>query len=243
LQLARRSHSLARHGKITHLLFSLSPTVVGLEMAQEILNSFRYFRWPLMVWGYRIARASYLVVGRNAQVKPFRFMTQEIERVEGRSRVVGIPLQLHETDIPHELLCQWLRKSKKGKQLILPTSTRLTVDDAGLTVQMIVHDPDEYCNEYYESPDFDDDNPPIAGMRFEKEEILSLVIGGRVYRGSPTAVLVIKDPLEYVKSLRLTFTSLDANNPLYMINGLTKKLGELGVTIEEVTDQQPSRFW
>lgn len=170
-------------------------------------------------------------------------MTQEIERGEGRSRVVGIPLQLHETDIPHDLLCRWLRRLKKGKHLILPTSARLTVDAAGLTVQMIVHDPDEYCNEYYVSPDFDDDNPPIASLRLEKEEILTLVIGGRVYRGCPTAVLVIKDPLEYVKSLSLTFTSVDPNNPLYMINGLTKKLGELGVNIEEVSDQQPSRFW
>jgi hypothetical protein len=155
---------------------------------------------------------------------------KELEKRTPRMRVSEIRLELEGTDIPHHVL----PRGEKGEHLVLPTHARLTLSDEGLLVEMILRDEDD---EYW--PDFDYENPPIVFLQFPKEEILRLIVGGRLYgRGSrPTAILVINDPGDVVDSLTLTFGSIDSNNPEYWIKALAKMLRErLGVEIETVTE-------
>ncbi len=153
-----------------------------------------------------------------------------LEKRKTRDPVSEVRLELEKTDIPHDVL----PRGDKGERLILPTHARLLVRDEGLRVEMIVRDPED---EYW--PDFDYENPPIAFIHLPKEEILRLIVGGRLYgRGSyPTAILVISDPGDVVDSLSLTFASTDPNNPEYWTKALAKMLRErLSVEIEAVNE-------
>jgi hypothetical protein len=119
---------------------------------------------------------------------------------------------------------------------ILPTSARLLIAEAGLSVEMIVHDPEEYCNQYYEPPDFDDVDPPIARLDFEKQDILCLGVGGSTPRWRPTALLVVADPTDVGEGFTLTSESKDPNNPDWHIRKLAKHVRErLGSPIEEIS--------
>jgi hypothetical protein len=154
-----------------------------------------------------------------------------LEKRKSRNAFSEVRLELEKTDIPRHVL----PRGEKGEHLVLPTNARLLVQHEGLRVEMILREPDD---EYW--PDFDYENPPIVFLHLDKEEILRLIVGGRLYgRGShPTAILVISDPGDVVDSLTLTFASTDPNNPEYWTKALAKMLRErLGVEIEAVVEE------
>jgi len=157
---------------------------------------------------------------------------EELEKRKSRNAFSEVRLEFEKTDIPHHVL----PRGEKGEHLILPTHARLLVSNEGLRLEMILRDPQDE-DEYW--PDFDYENPPIVFLQLPKEEIIRLIVGGRLYgRGSrPTAILVISDPGDVVDSLTLTFGSTDPNNPEYWIKALAKMLRErLGVEIDTVTE-------
>jgi hypothetical protein len=156
---------------------------------------------------------------------------------------VPIALELEKTDIPEGFLDALPRKGIKREQLILPTSARLFITkEGGLGIEMIAHDAEAYCSEYYKPPTLNDVDPPIISMGLSKQNILRLTIGGWVlhqWMPYPSAVLVISDPLRVTDGFSLTFSSTDRNNPDYWISALAKLLQDrLGVNIE-VKNQIP----
>jgi len=155
---------------------------------------------------------------------------EEMSLRKPRAVLSEVRLRLKETDIPADAVPRGIN----GERLILPTSARILVRDDTLRIEMIVHDPESWGDQYYEEPDFDDENPPLIVLNLDKDEIVRLIIGDRDYNHKPTAVLVFQDPLDVVESLTLTFASMDPNNPQYAIKALAKMLTDrLGIAIEE----------
>lgn len=147
-----------------------------------------------------------------------------------------IAMELEKTDIPQGFLDALPRTGINREQLILPTSTRVFVTkEGGLGIEMIAHDAEKYCSEYYKPPTFNDVDPPIISLGINKQNILRLVVGGWVlhqWMPYPSAILVISDPLGVTEGFSLTFSSTDRNNPDYWIRALAKLLQGLGVFIE-----------
>lgn len=144
-------------------------------------------------------------------------------------KVQEVRLLLESTDIPSSAL----PRGDNGEHLFLPTASRVVVRGEDLRIEMILLDPEEWGNNWYVAPDFDDENPPILALNLNKQDIVRLTVGGHP-RQKPRAVLVINDPLEVVEALTLTFGSNDSNNPQYPILALVKMLREgLGIPIQE----------
>jgi hypothetical protein len=160
-----------------------------------------------------------------------------VEQLARRKTISEVKLNLESTDIPWDFI-----PTNGASRLILPTSARLRLVGEVLSIEMIVHDPEAWAEQYYEPPTFDDENPPIITLSLHKEEILRLVVGDYNYRHQPIATLVITDPGEVVDSLQLTFASTDSNNPEYAIRALMKILRHcFDVTIEELQHAPESR--
>lgn len=156
---------------------------------------------------------------------------QELATRKARATISEVKLELQSTDIPSDAL----PTGENGERLILPTSTRLRLKDDGLSIEMIVQDPDTWGNQFYEQPSFDDENPPTITLNIHKNEIVSLIVGDTSYHGHPLATIVMTDPGDVVDSLRLTFASKDPFNAEYAIKALVKMLrNKLEVTIEEI---------
>jgi len=160
-----------------------------------------------------------------------------MEQLVKRKVISEIKLNLEGTDIPWDFI-----PTNGDLRLMLPTPARLRLVDDVLSIEMIVHDPEAWGDQYYEAPTFEDEDPPIITLNLHKEEILRLVVGDYNYRHQPIATLVVTDPGEVVDSLQLTFASTDSNNPEYAIRALMKMLRHrLDVTIDELQQAPESR--
>lgn len=161
---------------------------------------------------------------------------QELATRKARATIREVKLELQSTDIPSDAL----PRGAQGERLLMPTSSRLRLGGDGLSIEMIVQDPETWGNQFYDQPSFDDENPPTIELNLHKDEILRLIVGDSSYRGHPLAVLVITDPGEVMDSLRLTFASTDSNNADYAIKAFVKMLRDrLGVNIEEAQQAPP----
>src|SRR3989442_5270853 len=141
-----------------------------------------------------------VILARKEQPRKQVESMQELATRKARATISEVKLELQSTDIPSDAL----PTGERGERLLLPTPSRLRLTGDGLSIEMIVQDPDTWGNQFYEQPSFDDKNPPIIHLNIHKDEILRLIVGDSSYHGHPLAVLVITDPGEVVESLRLT---------------------------------------
>jgi|ERR1051325_1146650 hypothetical protein len=125
---------------------------------------------------------------------------------------------------------QFLNGANGKHQLILPTYAQLSRKAESLLIEVRLRGEDV---EWWES---DASDLPIASMELDKREILKLRTGVPWYfdgySRNPAATLSIRDPLDLVEELELTFASVDQNNPEYLIKALAQILETLGVTVE-----------
>lgn len=147
-------------------------------------------------------------------------------------------LQLYKTNFPK----RYLPKGENGESLSLPSSARLLIGDEGIKIDVIIVLDQGYYDSDDEPRDFEDD-PPLISMRFRKDKILRLEVGGRIH-SHPTAVLFIEDPTGVDPAFTLTFASTDSNNPDWHIKKLSKDLRQrLGVETEQVEPQPKPRLF
>ena len=142
-----------------------------------------------------------------------------------KTKFTEVFLRMLSTDIPSRAL---------PRNLILPSSAKISVVNEGLIIDVIERDPEiNYYNN--DEPDFEDEDPPIIKIPISKTRLLKLVIGA-TRSGKPTAVLYVSDPGEIVDAFHLTFGSEEPNNPTYPVKVFAKMLTEhFGITIEDVT--------
>ena len=165
---------------------------------------------------------------------------QDLATSRSRASISQVRLRLVGTDIPYDAI----PKNERGDSLILPTDARLSVNNDGIRIEMILLDRDLWGDQFYTAPTFDDEHPPILPLNLPTDEIVRLQIGGwtQSFNPDPTAVLVIRDPYDVVESLTLTFASTDPHNPGYAIKALAKMVRErLGVAVQE-TKVAPPEF-
>ena len=115
---------------------------------------------------------------------------------------------------------------------MFPTYSRLSANESGLTVEMIVRDPDdrdEWGNQLL--PDFDS-NQPILPLTLTRER-LEKTGDGRFVDCVSKARLYIRDPLGVFSELYLLFGSWSNNFPAYHVEAFAKMVrDDLGLTVE-----------
>ena len=156
-----------------------------------------------------------------------------------------LKLVLATTTVP-ELV---LRKVVHGEHLFLPTFAEVSIKGEEICIEAKLYDPMEGWIRHW--LDSDDPSLPTLQLRFGKDDILGLRIGGSWtsdlrtgesrhagYVRYPTAVLDIRDPLGVKERWSLTFASTDANNAAYWIAAFAKMMREdLGIPVEESSSE------
>jgi len=143
----------------------------------------------------------------------------------------GIKLVLVGTTFPAQFL---------PASLIFPTWSTVSVGDTSVSVEVKVRDA---RNELQET-----DNPDVPTQTLElvKANLLSITTGEKWTIGRktyPGATLAIRDPLGVEDSFGLTFLSLDANNPTYLLKLLAKMLSDrLGIQVHQAFDADDIPF-
>ncbi len=136
-----------------------------------------------------------------------------------------IKLRLNETNIPEDSF-------PPGQALVFPTYARLSTNENGLTVEMIVRDPDDrddWGNPLL--PDFDS-NQPVLPLTLTRERLVRLAME-ESWTAYPKARLYIRDPLGVFSELYLLFGTWSNNFPAYHVEAFAKMVrDDLGLPVE-----------